>query len=87
MNRYYRYLCLLLVLATLGSSDVLAQRRRAAETQPVQEVLKAVPVIVDGEAQRVAAFENPDEWIRHDLWVVTEFDSDGDGKQIGRAHV
>lgn len=39
-----------------------------------------VPVIVDGQAQVIPEFENPEEWIRHDLWVVTDFDTDGDGK-------
>lgn len=45
-----------------------------------------VPVIVNGEAQKVPAFEDPEKWIRHDLWVETEFDSDGDGKK-DRMHV
>ncbi len=39
----------------------------------------AGPVIVDGLAQRVETFSDPDTWIRHDLWVETEFDTDGDG--------
>jgi X-Pro dipeptidyl-peptidase len=46
----------------------------------------AVPVFKDGEAQVVKAFEDPDYWIRHDLWVETESDSDGDGK-LDRMHV
>ncbi|QDS92854.1 Xaa-Pro dipeptidyl-peptidase [Roseimaritima multifibrata] len=46
----------------------------------------AVPVFKDGEAQVVPAFEDPDRWIRHDLWVETEFDSDKDGK-LDRVHV
>ncbi len=46
----------------------------------------AVPVFKDGEAQVVKAFEDPDYWIRHDLWVETEFDSDDDGKP-DRMHV
>ena len=41
---------------------------------------KAVPVIKNGEAQIVTAFEKTDNWIRHDLWVETTFDSDADGK-------
>lgn len=45
-----------------------------------------VPVVVKGEAQKIPEFENPDEWIRHDLWVETEFDSDGDGRR-DRMHV
>ncbi len=47
---------------------------------------KAVPVIEDGEAQIVPAFNDPDQWIRHDLWVETEFDTDSDGKP-DRMHV
>ncbi|MCP4638955.1 MAG: Xaa-Pro dipeptidyl-peptidase, partial [bacterium] len=46
----------------------------------------AVPTIKDGQAQIVKRFEDPDMWIRHDLWVQTEFDSDGDGK-LDRMHV
>lgn len=45
-----------------------------------------VPVVVNGEAQKIPDFENPDQWIRHDLWVETEFDSDGNGKP-DRMHV
>lgn len=44
------------------------------------------PVIKDGEAQVVDAFKDSDRWIRHDLWVESEFDSDGDGK-LDRMHV
>jgi len=47
---------------------------------------KAVPIFENGEAQIVPAFEDKDEWIRHDLWVETEFDSDGDQKP-DRMHV
>ena len=47
---------------------------------------KAKPVFKDGEAQIVEAFNNPDDWIRHDLWVETSFDTDGDGK-LDRMHV
>lgn len=46
----------------------------------------AAPVFKDGEAQVVDRFEDSDLWIRHDLWVETEFDSDDDGK-LDRMHV
>ena len=59
---------------------VLAMAKCAAGAKP------AVPVFKDGEAQIVKAFQDPDYWIRHDLWVETEFDSDGDGK-LDRMHV
>lgn len=44
------------------------------------------PVFTDGEAQVVPGFKDPDLWIRHDLWVETEFDTDGDEK-LDRMHV
>jgi X-Pro dipeptidyl-peptidase len=62
---------------------------QSTDIKPVAEATASstvVPVIVNGEAQKIAAFENADEWIRHDLWVETEFDSDGDGK-TDRMHV
>ncbi|WP_339925447.1 Xaa-Pro dipeptidyl-peptidase [uncultured Cyclobacterium sp.] len=46
----------------------------------------AVPVFENGEAQEVAAFKDESKWIRHDLWVETDFDSDADGK-MDRMHV
>lgn len=53
---------------------------------PVVGTEPAVPVFKNGEAQVVKAFEVPEEWIRHDLWVETSFDSDADGKP-DRMHV
>ncbi len=47
---------------------------------------KAAPFFENGEAQVVEAFSDPGNWIRHDLWVETTFDSDGDGK-LDRMHV
>ncbi len=44
------------------------------------------PIIEDGETQIIKEFTNPKNWIREDLWVETEFDSDGDGK-MDRMHV
>ncbi|MEP2936473.1 MAG: Xaa-Pro dipeptidyl-peptidase [Gilvibacter sp.] len=44
------------------------------------------PIFKDGEAQIVPAFEDASKWIREDLWVETEFDTDGDGKP-DRMHV
>ena len=44
------------------------------------------PVFKDGEAQIVEAFKDQSTWIRHDLWVETTFDTDGDGK-LDRMHV
>ena len=40
----------------------------------------------DGQAQIVDAFRRPRDWVRHWLWVETEFDTDGDGRK-DRMHV
>jgi len=66
--------------------DILAQNKDVKPAAAAQTTATVVPVIVNGEAQKIAAFENPDEWIKHDLWVETEFDTDGDGKH-DRMHV
>ena len=54
-------------------------------SQEPQEA-KATPVFEDGEAQVVDAFRSRRDWVRHWLWVETDFDSDGDGKK-DRMHV
>lgn len=51
-----------------------------------QETGRAKPVFKDGQAQIVPAYEDERNWIRHDLFVETEFDSDADGKP-DRMHV
>ncbi len=51
-----------------------------------QSATSTVPVFEDGLAQVVEGFKNSSAWIQHDLWVETEFDSDGDGK-LDRVHV
>ena len=56
----------------------------AAPTSQVQA--QARPVFENGQAQIVADFADAATWIRHDLWVETEFDSDGDG-ELDRVHV
>ena len=55
-------------------------------TARAQTTVKAVPIFENGEAQVVPAFEDPDTWIRQDLWVETTFDTDGDGDP-DRMHV
>ena len=44
------------------------------------------PVFKDGQAQIVEAFNNDADWIRHDLWVETDFNTDGDTTK-DRMHV
>ena len=51
-----------------------------------QSPSQARPVFVNGQAQVVPAFQDSTQWVRHELWVETEFDSDGDGKR-DRVHV
>lgn len=58
----------------------------AVQAKDAQTKTSAVPTFKDGESQIVKEFEDSDYWIRHDLWVETEFDSDGDGK-LDRMHV
>ena len=53
----------------------------AAQTSP-----RAQPVFRDGQAQIVPAFQDSTQWIREELWVEAEFDSDGDGAP-DRMHV
>ena len=47
---------------------------------------KVGPVFVNGMAQVVPEFQDSTKWIRHDLWVETDFDSDRDGRK-DRVHV
>jgi X-Pro dipeptidyl-peptidase len=51
-----------------------------------QNTSEVKPIFKDGEAQLIPAFEDDSKWIRHDLWVETQFDSDADGKP-DRMHV
>jgi len=51
-----------------------------------QTAEKSVPIFKNGEAQIVPGFQDPKDWVRHDLWVETEFDTDGDNK-LDRVHV
>ena len=48
--------------------------------------IKAAPTFYNGQAQIVPAFQDKTKWIKQELWVETEFDSDGDGKR-DRMHV
>lgn len=64
-------------------AQVAVQEKPAAKSDEQQ---KTVPVFKDGEAQIVEAFQDRDNWVRHDLFVETEFDSDNDGK-LDRMHV
>ncbi len=58
----------------------------AVDSAAAQDKKPTVPVFKDGEAQIVPGFKDASKWVRHDLWVETEFDTDGDGK-LDRMHV
>lgn len=58
----------------------------SASIAAISQSQKAIPVFQDGQAQVVEAFRDPAEWIREQLWVETEFDSDRNGKR-DRMHV
>jgi X-Pro dipeptidyl-peptidase len=47
---------------------------------------RSEPDFTDGEAQIVEGFKDPKAWIRDELWVEAEFDTDGDGVK-DRMHV
>ena len=65
-----------LVLATLAGPAVAAE-----------DVTGDVgPIFEDGQAQVVPEFSDPSGWVRQQLWVETEFDTDGDG-ELDRMHV
>lgn len=55
-------------------------------TARAQQPDRAAPVFRDGQAQIVPAFADSTTWIREEVWVETEFDSDGDGRP-DRMHV
>ncbi len=56
-----------------------------AVSAPTPTTAQTGPVVEDGQAQVVPAFADSTAWIRHELWVETEFDSDGDGR-LDRVH-
>ncbi len=79
MKKLFKSPIYLLAFAALISSTFAQQ-----QTDTITE--KAIPIFENGEAQIVEAFSDSEKWIRHDLWVETDFDTDGDGK-LDRMHV
>jgi X-Pro dipeptidyl-peptidase len=86
MKNIFSAVLIIAVAAMFCQPDIFAQKKETLPTVPAKAASTVVPVIVNGEAQKIPAFDNPDEWIKHDLWVETEFDTDGDGKK-DRMHV
>ncbi|MEM7657828.1 MAG: Xaa-Pro dipeptidyl-peptidase, partial [Bacteroidota bacterium] len=86
-----RFSCLIALALIVGSFSPLSaqkkkkKKKKAAETaEVVAEV--AAPIFEEGLAQKVPAFSESEDWIRHDLWVETEFNTDGDDR-MDRMHV
>ena len=82
MNKSYQSIPTLLVILALSHGSFGAEKH----SDTAKEEQRTVPIFKDGEAQIVNGFKDPDYWIRHDLWVETEFDSDNDGR-LDRMHV
>ena len=68
------------------ATAVLAAATGLATTLPAPIQAQDAHVIENGEAQIVPAFADTSTWIRQELWVETEFDTDGDGRP-DRVHV
>ena len=84
MKILFRLTLLLVIWLITDQSPLPAQEKTNVQVNDTSAI--KVPLIVNGEAQKIKAFENPDNWIKQDLWVETEFDSDGDGRK-DRMHV
>ncbi len=82
--RFFAQGSLVLPLAALLLAGQLLTPQAAA--QGAQPAAKTGPVFVNGMAQVVPAFQDTSKWIRQELWVETEFDTDHDGK-MDRVHV
>jgi X-Pro dipeptidyl-peptidase len=72
-----RFRTTLVVAALTALSCVQARAQQAG---------LALPVVENGQAQVVPALQDSSTWIREELWVEAEFDSDGDGA-LDRLHV
>ena len=72
----------LLTLTALINPAPAAAQTASTKTTPAQ----TAAVIENGQAQIIPAFADSATWVRHDLWVETEFDTDGDGRP-DRVHV
>ena len=86
MKKTLKLLLPIVVASLFCHTYLIAQNNEKNQSAVEQTAKTLVPVILNGEAQKIPAFEKAEEWIRHDLWVETEFDSDGDGKP-DRMHV
>ena len=72
----------LCAVAAIPTFVLASSSARAQGPQPA----KAAAAFANGMAQVVPAFQDSTQWIRQELWVETNFDSDHDGKP-DRVHV
>lgn len=80
-------LCTFTMLSACGGSGGGSNSTETTVVIPdVVQVVKTVPIFADGQAQIVPGFQDKSQWIKQELWVEAEFDSDGDGKK-DRMHV
>ena len=80
INYHYMHTFKFRTLIKMIAISLLSSPMTSAQKGPT------LPVFENGQAQIVAGFSDPEKWIRHDLWVETEFDSDMD-QQLDRMHV
>ena len=85
MKRSHNLLFLAACLSLPSVCFAQANAVPAAQTGPAAAE-RSVPTFKDGLAQVVPGFRRASDWIVHDLWVETEFDSDLDGSN-DRMHV
>ncbi|MGH3477025.1 MAG: hypothetical protein ACRDQD_09330 [Nocardioidaceae bacterium] len=69
----------LLAAASVGALTVTV----LTATGAAQAQEPAGPIFVDGQAQIVPEFADSSAWIRQQLWVETEFDTDGTASSTG----
>ncbi len=67
-----------------GALFAFAANTALAQNSPLAG--KSTPIFQNGMAQIVPAFQDSSTWIRQDLWVETDFDTDHAGKH-DRVHV
>lgn len=86
MNSKYPHRPTDILSASLLAFFLIATLATPINAQEDKDQEKSVPQFKDGEAQEVEGFKNQKDWITHDLWVQTDFDSDQDGSP-DRMHV
>lgn len=74
------------LVATSLAACAAAQTPPPASPTQAPRPTTASPVFTNGVAQVVSAFQDSNDWIRQNLWVETDFDTDRDGRN-DRVHV